>query len=93
MNNLQSHPFFESLNRDSPFLVQTHNIDDFTGVVGSFSSKSINTYDESNQSVAQELNTNESIAMQSYTIANMKQQTGVPINPKMMNSDDFDINN
>jgi hypothetical protein len=47
-------------------------MDDFTNVVGSFSSKSINTYDESNQSVANELNTNESIAMQSYNIANMK---------------------
>ena len=29
-----------------------NKIDDFTNAVGSFSSKSINTYDESNQSVA-----------------------------------------
>jgi hypothetical protein len=48
------------------------NLNDFTNVVGSFSSKSVNTFDDSNQSVAQELKTNESIALQSYTIANMK---------------------
>ena len=55
-------------------MIQNHQQipDDFTNVVGSFSSKSINTYDESNQSVAQELNTNESIAMQTYSIAGMK---------------------
>jgi hypothetical protein len=65
-------------------------MDDFTNVVGSFSSKSINTYDESNQSVANELNTNESIAMQSYNIANMKQNGQVIIpNQKLMNSDEI----
>ena len=46
--------------------------EDFANAVGSFSSKSINTYDESNQSVAQEMRTNESIALNNYTIANMK---------------------
>lgn len=44
--------FQQQLNNDSPYLVQQQIIDDFTNVVGSFSSKSINTYDESNQSVA-----------------------------------------
>jgi len=37
--------------------------EDFSNYVGSFSSKSVNTVDESNQSVAQEFKTNESIAI------------------------------
>lgn len=36
---------------------------DFSNLIGSFSNKSAKTVDESNQSVAQELKTNESIAM------------------------------
>ncbi len=60
---------------------------DLANAVASFSSKSIHTVDESNQSVAQEFKTNESIAIQGYTIANMKQnQTGVD---KLMNSDEI----
>jgi uncharacterized membrane-anchored protein YjiN (DUF445 family) len=39
-----------SLLEDGSFLVQTKHqiVDDFTNGIGSFSSKSINTYDESN---------------------------------------------
>lgn len=38
---------------ESPYMIQAQQVvDDFTNVVGSFSSKSMNTYDESNQSVA-----------------------------------------
>ena len=47
-------------------------VQEFNNVMGSFSSKSMGTVDESNQSVAQEFKTNESIAMQSYTIVNLK---------------------
>jgi hypothetical protein len=52
------------------------DLEDFSNLVGSFSSKHTKTagYDESNQSVAQEMKSNESIALHNYTIANMKQQ-------------------
>ena len=54
-------------------------------MVGSFSSKSVNTYDESNQSVAQELNFNESIAIQTYNVGAINQNQ---VN-ELMNSDEI----
>jgi len=54
--------------------------------VGSFSGKSIKTLEESNQSVAQELKTNESIAIQSYAVqqARMQHENGAA---DLVNSD------
>lgn len=63
--------------------------DDFGNAVVSFSSKSVNTYDESNQSVAQELRTNESIALNNYAIANMKYNGSLNPNEKLLNSDEL----
>ncbi|MFS8159758.1 MAG: hypothetical protein ACMG6E_06015, partial [Candidatus Roizmanbacteria bacterium] len=66
--------------------------EDFANAVVSFSSKSVNTYDESNQSVAQELRTNESIALNNYAIANMKYNGSLNPNEKLMNSDELYAN-
>ena len=64
------------------------NNEDFANAVGSFSSKSINTYDESNQSVAQELKTNESIAFNTYGVSTIKYNGSSLGNQRGVNSQD-----
>ena len=73
-----------------PSIVEMAPSNDLANAVASFSSKSILTVDESNQSVAQEFKTNESIAIQGYSIANMKQGEIVGAK-KPMNSDEIAV--